>query len=170
MATESSQQKASRNATSAAASQRLAKCGRILTEYFAKWQLAFPNYPAGAKMMAVYLEFLADLGPDCLAIGCREASLRMREFPKPGHIREAIPSRQEYAGLPQLSYPEITQEERDRAIEITRPLIEELKRRLSVPNKKPGGRLYGGARLGARRPARSWEEQKAEARKRGFLK
>jgi len=116
--------------------------------------------------LPVYLEALSDLGPAMIEAGCIEITKRMRRFPAPGDIRESIPARQEYAGLPQLTYPEVSKTERDEAIELMRPFVEELRRRISVEAKKLSPwRFYGST------PShRSIAEQKEILRKRGFLK
>jgi hypothetical protein len=100
------------------ASRRSRKCAEILTRWFAKWLAVFPNHPITKMQTAVYLEALSDLSPDQLEMACLAATQRAEQFPKPGHIRNAVQIDRsgEFLGPPLLEYPEISQEERDAAV------------------------------------------------------
>ena len=97
--------------------------------------------------------------------GCREASKRMTRFPAPGHIREAIPTRQEYAGLPQIAYPPVSQEEREQALAETR----EFKRKIMAIVRDHAKKIEYPRAL-EHRITRSLAEQKEILRRKGFLK
>lgn len=138
-----------------------AESANVLRVYFAKWQRVFPSQPM-LPALPVYLEALSDLSPGMLEEGCKEASKRMTRFPAPGHIREAIPSRQEYAGPPALTYPEVSQEEREQAIADT----QEFKRRIMAIVRQHAKKFS----FYPPPPKRSLAEQKEILRKKGFLK
>lgn len=70
--------------------QRLAKSAVVLTQWFRKWSDSFPSHDVTKLQMATYLEALDDLTPGQLEIGCREATRKAEQFPKPGHIRSAL--------------------------------------------------------------------------------
>jgi hypothetical protein len=108
--------------------------------------------------MATYVEALDDLPVELIEAGCREATRTAEQFPKPGHIRRAVEKIQAaqtvndrvyLLGPPAEKYPEITQEERDAAIEYS----EELKKQLAKEEKIK----------------RSAQEQIDELRKAGWL-
>jgi len=150
------EQKASRKETSV-------QCLKVLTSYFRKWQLVFPNQPM-LPALPVYLEALSDLNPEQMAMGCAGATKRMERFPTPGHIRSCVPYNHEYAGLPALTYPPVSQEERDEAIKAAEPIVAHLRKLFSFPVK-----VVGRVAPLSSTP-RSLQEQKAILRKRGLLK
>jgi hypothetical protein len=78
---------------------------------------------------------IEDLTPDQIEAGCTEATKVAEQFPKPGHIRAAVPTvRSVFLGPPQLSYPEVSQEERDSALEYSAALRRVLAK---APSKAP---------------------------------
>lgn len=50
----------------------------------------FPSHPVTKVQIAGYVEALDDLTPEQIEIGCRKATRTATQFPKPGHIREAL--------------------------------------------------------------------------------
>lgn len=68
----------------------LAKLALVLAPWFQKWADAFPSHEVTKLQMATYLEALDDFTPGQLEIGCKEATRRAEQFPKPGHIRSAF--------------------------------------------------------------------------------
>jgi hypothetical protein len=138
--------------------KRLALCADVLTKWFTKWSEVFPTHEVTKIQMATYVEALDDLSVELIEAGCREATRTAEQFPKPGHIRKAIEKIQAaqtvndrvfLLGPPAEKYPEITQEERDAAIEYG----EELKKQLAKEEKIK----------------RSAQEQIDELRKAGWL-
>ena len=104
--------------------------------------------------MAFYLEALSDLTAAQIDAGCREAIRTAEVFPKPGHIRKAVPYSHEDAlsGPPQLTYPDVTAEDREEALKYS----EALKSALSKTKPVKGSKL-------------TIDEQKAILRAKGFL-
>lgn len=113
--------------------------------------------------IAVYAEALKDLSPEVLEFGCAEASKTMERFPWPGHIRAGARMYRgaEYLGPALLEYPPITEEERAEALKVS----EALKKKLGIPSKPAEPK-----KLTIVPSTRSIEEQKAELRRKGFLK
>jgi hypothetical protein len=62
----------------------------VLTQWFHKWADSFPSHEVTKLQVATYLEALDDLTPGQLEIGCRAATRKAEQFPKPGHIRSAL--------------------------------------------------------------------------------
>jgi hypothetical protein len=117
--------------------------------------------------LACYLEALSDLTPEQLEEACREATRTAEQFPKPGHIRNAVRSGRtgEFLGPPLLMYPEISQEERDEAIkECRKQMGNEWAKTLDSLKPKP-------AKTFTVRPSTlNLEGQKRVLREKGFLK
>jgi hypothetical protein len=114
--------------------------------------------------IAVYAEALKDLSPEVLEFGCAEASKTMERFPWPGHIRTGAKMYRgaEYLGPPLLEYPLITDEERAEALKFS----ETLKKQLAAIPAEPAE----PRKLAIVPSLRSLDEQKAELRRKGFLK
>lgn len=144
----------SKNEHSESRKRHLQKSVEILTRWFLKWSAVFPNHPVTKLQTATYAEALIDLSAEQLEHGCKKAGEEMQQFPKPGHIRHGAADfsaeREDYLGPPQLTYPDVTQAERDEAVKYS----EALKLALLAPPKKK---------------ALSIAEQKAELKKRGLL-
>jgi hypothetical protein len=144
--------------------KNLAKSADVLSKYFRKWAVIFPNHPTGAQAVALYLELLSDLTPDQIEAGCGEAGKTAEQFPKPGHIRAAVPAvHSAFLGLPQLTYPRVSEEEREEALEYSATL-----RRLlaNTPPKAPAEKRQ---RLNVVPPRFTVDEQKEVLRKKGYL-
>jgi hypothetical protein len=112
--------------------------------------------------VAIYVEALSDLTPDQIEAGCAEATRIAEQFPKPGHIRAAVPPlHYTFLGLPQLTYPVIPQEEREEALAFSAAVRERLQivPKQSVPPKK---------KFTSRPSLHSVEEQKEMLRKKGY--
>jgi hypothetical protein len=111
------------------------------------------------------LEALADLSPEQIDAGCENAIKTAERFPAPGHIRKAVPfdDRTSYLGPPLLEYNEtLTPEERAEALKFS----EALKKKLGIPAKP----VAEPKKLTIVPSLLSLEEQKAELRRKGFLK
>lgn len=168
------QQNHLRNGTSESRRRNLAKCADVLGEYFQKWSKVFPNQPTGAAALAVYLEALSDLSPEQIEDGCAEATKTAEQFPKPGHIRHAVPfDRSVFMGPPQIEYPPVTDEERAAGLEFSKALREVIhKKQKANPSVKT-------ATVSLRTLQRKWakvpqsqltvEQQKEILRKKGLL-
>jgi hypothetical protein len=91
--------------------------------------------------VAAYQEALSDLTSEQIEAGCAEAIKTAEQFPKPGHIRAAVPAvHGGFLGLPQLTYPETSEEEREEALEYSAALRTALaKAPPNVPAKKRTG-------------------------------
>lgn len=70
--------------------KHLAKLALVLERWFQKWGDAFPSHEITKLQVATYTEALDDLTPGQVEIGCREATRKAEQFPKPGHIRTAL--------------------------------------------------------------------------------
>jgi len=150
--------------TSGERRKNLAKSADVLSKFFRKWAVIFPNHPTGAQAVALYLETLNDLTPDQIEAGCREAAKTAEQFPKPGHIRAAVPAvHSVFLGLPQLTYARISEEEREEALEYSAAL-----RKMLV--KTPQNALAEKTkRLNVVPPRLTVDEQKEVLRKKGYL-
>ena len=151
--------------TSEERTKNLAKSADVLSRHFRKWARVFPNQPIGRETVLVYLEALADLSPEQIDAGCENAIKTAERFPAPGHIRKAVPfdDRTSYLGPRLLNYTEtLTPEERAEALKFS----EALKKKLGVIPAKPAE----PKKLTIVPSLRSIEEQKAELRRKGFLK
>jgi len=152
---------------SAERTKNSAKSADVLSKYFQKWQVIFPNHPTGALALACYLEALADLSPEQLDGACREATRTAEQFPKPGHIRNAVGLGRtgEYLGPPLLTYPEISKEERDEA-------IKECRKQMGAEWAKTLESLKPNIRktVTVRPSTLDLEGQKRVLREKGFLK
>ena len=150
--------------TSGERRKNLAKSADVLSKFFRKWAVIFPNHPTGGQALALYLEALKDLTPDQIEAGCREASKTAEQFPKPGHIRAAVPAvRSAFLGLPQLTYPRISEEEREEALEYSAALREVLAKtppKALAEKRKPFNVVP---------PRFTGDEQKEALRKKGYL-
>lgn len=134
--------------TSGERRKNLAKSADVLSKFFRRWAVIFPNHPTGKQAVMLYLEALNDLTPDQIEAGCTEATKVAEQFPKPGHIRAAVPTVDRvFLGPPRLTYPEVSQEERESALEYSAALRsvlakapskapEERKKRLNPPPSK----------------------------------
>lgn len=104
--------------------QRLAKSAVVLTRWFRKWSDSFPSHDVTKLQMATYLEALDDLTPEQLEIGCREATRKAEQFPKPGHIRSALYAagvdEQRHERPKYLDEAPLTPEEREEAATFSR--------------------------------------------------
>ena len=153
--------------TSAEPRKNLAKSADVLSRFFKKWTVIFPNHPTGAQAVAIYLDALSDLTADQIEAGCIEAGKTAEQFPKPGHIRNAVPATTHgsFLGLPQLTYPEVSQEERDAALEYSAALRKVLGKArpapVVVPTKK---KTFAPAQ-----PPVGIEDQKEILRRKGYL-
>lgn len=67
-----------------------AKSMSVLKPWLAKWSALFPTHEVTKLQVVAILEALDDLTPQELETGCREATRVATQFPKPGHIREAL--------------------------------------------------------------------------------
>jgi hypothetical protein len=156
----------SKNAVSESQEKHLAKCADVLAKYFEKWTLLPGSNQVTKAQIAVYAEALIDLSTEALEYGCAEATRTADRFPWPGHIRKAAAGyrqdRSEYLGPPLLEYPPITEQERAEALKFS----EALKKQLAPIPAKPAE----PKKLTIVPSLRSLEEQKAELRRRGFLK
>lgn len=163
------QQNRSRRETSAERTKNLAKSADVLSKHFRKWARAFPNQPIGRETVLVYLEALADLSPEQIDAGCANAIKTEEVFPKPGHIRAAVPfDKSIFLGPPMLEYTEtLTPEEREEAIKESAKFRAAIQKQFE-PKKPDPPTLKKIPPLAT--PTRSIEEQKAELRQRGFLK
>jgi len=106
-------------------------------------------------------------------MGCAGATKRMERFPAPGHIRSCVPWNHEYAGLPALTYPPVSQEERDEAIRAAEPIVAHLRKLFFDSRIQRGPGPAGSVTSTELRipvQVRSLQEQKAILRKRGLLK
>lgn len=76
-----------------------------------------------AVSMSGYRFALEDLTPEQLDRACKETlrTWQSNSMPAPGFVRSCLKNhagrREEFLGVPQLTYPEISQEERDAAID-----------------------------------------------------
>jgi hypothetical protein len=146
--------------------KHLGMCVSVLAKWFEKW-VALPGSNQVSKVqLAVYAEALIDLSPEAIEFGCAEATRTAERFPWPGHIRAGAmgyrESRTEYLGPPLIEYPPITDEERAEGLKFS----EALKKKLAIPPKpaaEPKKKLTVPS-------LRSLEEQKAELKRKGFLK
>jgi hypothetical protein len=126
----------------------------------------FPNHPAKAVTLAVYLEALGDLTPEQLEIGCREATSAAEQFPKPGHIRKAHEQNAENAGevflgprLLEYDAKPLSEEEKKQAAEDSERLRKLLDPAAQMPKPKP-----------VQAELRSLHNQLCELKERGWLK
>jgi hypothetical protein len=140
----------------------------VLVRWFKTWMDMFPSHQITQNQMNGYLEALDDLTPEQIDVGCREASRTTEVFPKPAHIRAAMHTYygQEtvYSGPPQLTYPEISQEEREAALEFSQKVREHFAK------DRPKDGEPGKKKLTIVPSKLSIEEQKAELKRRGYLK
>jgi hypothetical protein len=147
--------------------KHLASCVKLLTMYFEKWKLVFPTHEVSKAQLAVYLEALKSLSTSELEDGCREVIKTALTFPKPAEIIAAAKvvgdDQGEYLGPKMLEYPEVPEEERKSADDITA----EFKKRMGWD--KPNVSAPTEKRIKVVPPTRSLEEQKAELVRRGFL-
>jgi hypothetical protein len=78
--------------------------------------------------VATYLEALDDLTPNELEIGCREATRKAEQFPKPGHIRAALyavgTDEQRHERPSYLDEPPLSAEEREEAVKFSQAFRE----------------------------------------------
>lgn len=111
-------------------SKHLAKLALVLTQWFRKWGDTFPSHEVTKLQVATYLEALDDLTPGQLELGCREATRKAEQFPKPGHIRSALYAagvdEQRHERPKYLDEPPLTDEEREEAISYSRAFREML--------------------------------------------
>lgn len=112
--------------------KHLAKLALVLERWFQKWGDAFPSHEITKLQVATYTEALDDLTPEQLEIGCREATRKAEQFPKPGHIRSALYAagvdEQRHERPKYLDEAPLTPEEREEAATFSkayRELLEE---------------------------------------------
>ena len=121
----------SRKDTSAEHKKNLAMSADVLSRHFRKWAMIFPNHPATKETVAFYLEALSDLTPEQIDLGCAQAIKTAEQFPKPGHIRAAVPVVHEMFLGPRrpkyLDEPPTSEAERMDALEFSSKLREKLK-------------------------------------------
>jgi hypothetical protein len=144
--------------------KRLAMCADVLSKWFLKWSEVFPTHEVTRMQIATYAEALDDLLPEELEIACRQATRTAEQFPKPGHIRKALEGTTPiddtiYLGVPQISYPEPTPEEREEQRKAREEYAEKL-REVVEP---------AGPRFKIPQSQLSIEQQKEELKKRGYL-
>jgi hypothetical protein len=154
--------------------KRLAKSSVVLATWFRKWTNVFPTHEVTQKQILAYTEALDDLAPEQIDEGCREASRDAEQFPKPGHIRHALEGAKvsaipavQFMGPPLIEYSEVTQEEREQALEAQREYTEKLKRHLGIGDRRVERKER--KRFVFNHPVKSFEEQKEELRRRGHL-
>lgn len=147
----------------------LARSADVLSKYFRSWARGFPNQPIGRDTVAFYLEALSDLSPEQIESGCREAIKTAEVFPKPGHIRSAIPFDETlFLGPRQLTYPEVTQQERDEALKFSEALASVIqKERAKYPPTKTAAAI--AKKLNIPPTRLTLEQQKEILRKKGYL-
>lgn len=121
--------------------------------------------------METYLEAFDDFSPEKLEYGCRESTRTAKQFPKPGHIREAAEGyrpkgdRSEYSG-PALEWdPELERERQARERSFKAAVARGEEKPWTPPEPVPHGERFKIAPS-----TKSLEEQKEELRKKGFLK
>lgn len=127
--------------------------------------------PISELSTLAFYEGLKDLSPREMEAACQEA-LRTSEFmPVVATIRQSLErvrasraDREEYAGVPLLTYPEVSQEERERALAET----EETKRKIMSIVRDHAKKIRFP--LTSPASARTLAEQKEILRKKGFLK
>ncbi len=143
--------------------KNLARSADVLSKFFRKWAVIFPNHPTGAQAVAFYLEALSDLTPEQLETGCTEAIQTAEQFPKPGHIRAAVPVlHSAFLGPPMLTYPEVSEEDRQAGLEYSaavRAALAKSPRQVQIkakPFNLPPSRL-------------TTEEQKDVLKRKGYL-
>jgi hypothetical protein len=114
------------------------------------------------------LEALSDLSPEQIDAGCENAIKTAEQFPKPGHIRAAVPfDRTIFLGPPLLEYAEtLTAEEREAAIKECANFKAEIQKHFE-PRKPTPPKSKKIPLLAA---PRSITAQLEELRRRGFLK
>jgi hypothetical protein len=146
--------------------KNLAKSADVLSKFFRRWAVIFPNHPTGGEALAYYLEALSDLTADQIEAGCAEAIKTAEQFPKPGHIRAVVPAVQHiFLGVPQLTYPAVSPEEREEALEYSEAL-----RTTLVKSPRIGPVATKDKPKVAVPPSRfTIEEQKEILRKKGHL-
>ncbi len=134
----------------------------VLAKWFDKWRLVFPTHEVTQRQILAYAEALDDLSPEMISAGCCEAGRTAEQFPKPGHIRRALEAN--YAdtetisfGPPAITYPEVSQEERDAAIEERKGFMEALKKQLGERNRR------------VIKPVKPIDQQLEDMRKGGYL-
>lgn len=151
--------------------RRLARLGNVLSRYFEKWMAVFQTHEVTKIQMAVYLEAVKDLSVGELEDGCREVIKTALTFPKPAEIIEAAKHQAkrsgEFLGPKMIEYPEITEEEREAAIAENADATAKLKAQLGKPEviKSPAA----GNKITTVPTTKSWEEQKRELERRGYL-
>lgn len=122
--------------------------------------------PVSELSVIAYAEDLADLTAEQLDAACKEARRTSEFMPVSATIRAAHEKMRAtetvLLGVPLLEYPPITDEERAEALKFS----EALKKQLGVTPAKPAE----PKKLTVEPSTRSFEEQKAELRRRGFLK
>jgi len=144
--------------------KRLAMCSQVLARYFNDWRVIWPTHEVTKKQLAIYLQLLDGLSLRELEMGCREVGKTALTFPKPAEIIAAsrMGLDEPLSGPTLLDYPEISDEERKSGAEITA----EFKKRMGWDNQpKP----EAPRKLQVMHPSKSWEEQKAELARRGYL-
>lgn len=142
----------------------LARSADVLSKFFREWAVIFPNHPTGAQAVACYLEALRDLNPDQIEAGCKEAIKVAQQFPKPGHIRAAVPVTQNiFLGPRQLTYPEVSKEDREAALEYSAAL----RRQLGIGREPTAAKMKTIPVPSS--SVSSIEEQKEILRRKGYL-
>jgi hypothetical protein len=132
----------------------------VLTRWFEKWRPVYPTHPVTKRQIAAYAEALDDMTPEQIDIGCREAGRSAENFPKPGHIREGFESSRQdtiYLGPPAIKYPEVSQEERDAALEERKVFTDALKKQLGERKKR------------VIKPVKPIDQQLDDMRRKGYL-
>jgi hypothetical protein len=123
--------------------------------------------PVSELSVIAYAEDLADLTAEQLDAACKEARRTSEFMPVSTTIRAAhekmrVGRTNEFLGVPLIEYPPITEQERGEALKFS----EALKKQLAAIPAKPAE----PKKLTIVPSLRSLEEQKAELRRKGFLK
>lgn len=158
----------SRSATSDERRMNLAKSAAVLSKFFQKWQVVFPNHPASKAALAVYLEALQELSPSQIEIGCEEAQKKMEQFPKPGHIREGWLARRS-VGFESLGPPLLEWNEREDMTDAERKEAAEMCAKLRRNLGEPARAIRKANREPIRRGFKPASEQIAEMKAKGYL-
>ena len=104
-------------------------------ELIGKWLAIFSEHhhkELSTVGAAAYIEGLKDLSPKQIQCGCERALKEVDRMPTIAHIRARIepPLQDIFTGNPR--YPEITQQEREQALEETKEARAELRRKLGL--------------------------------------
>ncbi len=148
--------------------RRLAELLKRLTPWFAKWHETFPTHEVTTGQIKTYCEVLVDrLAPEHVDLACKWATQNSESFPKPVHILRGLTAtvgedsvqhnRPAYLDEPPNS-------ENAEFMELMRSIGAEPPHPNYTRHEPPKKKEFTFA------PTRSLEEQKADLRRRGWLK